>query len=394
MCQQKKNNLLTHRKYLNMKSTIYKALLIIAAAVVFSACGSSDAGDKDSQLQKLKAEQASLAKQIATLEKEMSSSTSSDTIAVRAKEVTATEIVTKPFNHYIQTQGKVEAEDNILVSAKSMGVITQVYVKEGQIVARGQVLAQIDNTVMVRSIESMKAQMDFATTVYERQKNLWDQKIGTEVQFLQAKTNKESLEKQLASLTEQNEMTKIKAPVNGTVDDVFVKVGENIAPGMPAARVVNTNNLTLKANVSESYVTNVKTGNKVIVSIPELKKDIEARVTFVGKTIDPLSRTFVVEIKLPSYADLRPNMSGVVKVVYYSETAALTVPVNVVQTVNDQKIVFVAEADGKSVVARKRVVEVVGVFDNLAHIRKGVVPGDKVITFGYQGLSDGQVIKL
>jgi membrane fusion protein, multidrug efflux system len=230
--------------------------------------------------------------------------------------------------------------------------------------------------------------------VYDRQKNLWDQKIGTEVQFLTAKSNKDALQSQLASLDEQKDAARIKSPINGSIDEVHVKVGENIAPGMPAARVVNTSHLKLKANVSESYVTNVKVGNKVIVQIPELKKDMEARVTFVSKTIDVLSRTFAVEIDLPSYADLRPNMSGIIKVVYYTEPSAITVPINTVQTINNEKIIYVVEADGKSTVARKRVVEVVGVFDNLAHIRKGIAVGDKVITFGYQGLSDGQVIKL
>src|SRR5690606_31179585 len=176
--------------------------------------------------------------------------------------------------------------------------------------SKGQVLAQIDNSVIVRNIESMEAQLKLATSVYERQKNLWDQKIGTEVQFLQAKTNKESLEKQLASLKEQADKTRIKAPITGTVDAVIVKTGENIAPGMPALRVVNTSDLRIKTQVSEAYVTNIKKGNRAMVTISELKKEIEAKVTFVGKTIDRLSRTFDVEIALPEDANLRPNMTA------------------------------------------------------------------------------------
>src|SRR5690606_4485790 len=128
------------------------------------------------------------------------------------KEVSITEVAPRSFDHFVQTQGRIESENNILVSAKSMGVITRVFVTEGEQVTQGQTMAQIDNSVIVRSIESMKSQLELATTVFERQKNLWDQKIGTEVQYLQARTNKESLEKQLASLQEQNEMTRIKAP--------------------------------------------------------------------------------------------------------------------------------------------------------------------------------------
>jgi RND family efflux transporter MFP subunit len=275
-----------------------------------------------------------------------------------------------------------------------MGVVTQVHVKEGQNVGKGQTLAQIDNTLILNNIESMKTQLDLAKTVFERQKNLWDQKIGTEVQFLQAKANMENLERQLESLKEQNEMTRIKSPINGTVDKVFVKTGENIAPGMPAARVVNTSDLKLTANVSEAYVTQVRTGNKAIVIIPELKKELEAKVTFVGRTIDALSRTFIVEVQLPSHADLRPNMSGVVKVVYHTESSAIVVPINIVQTINNEKVLYVAEKSGNNIVARRRVVTIAGVFDNLAQIDSGVSAGERVITFGYQGLSDGEVVKM
>ena len=370
-----------------MKSKIFIrfATVFICASVLIS-CATNE-----EKLEKLKAKQSELAGEIKALEKEIAPDTTSK---VKAKEVIVTSVTVQPFDHYIQTQGQIEAENNILVSAKSMGVVMQVFVKEGQQVSRGQTLAQIDNALILSSIDAMKSQVALATTVYERQKNLWNQKIGTEVQFLQAKTNKESMEKQLTSLDEQNDMTRIKSPINGTVDQLQVKPGENIAPGMPAARVVNTSDLKLTLNISEAHVTSVKVGNKTIVSIPELKKDIEARVTFVGKTIDPMSRTFAVEVKLPSYADLRPNMTGVAKIVYFTETSAIVVPVNVVQTVNNEKIVYVAETDGKNTVARRRVVTVVGVFDNLAQIKSGILPGEKVITFGYQGLSDGQAIKM
>ncbi len=364
----------------------------IALALVIGAC-SSASKDKETQLNELRQQQANISKQIATLESELAAENPDQSLG-KAKDVIITELKPQPFNHYIQTQGRIEAEDNISVSAKSMGVIVQVYVKEGQQVTKGQALAQIDNALVLTNIESMKTQLELARTVYERQKNLWDQKIGTEVQFLQAKANKENLENQLEMLKEQNEMNKIKSPINGTVDKVFVKAGENIAPGMPAARVVNMSDLKLAANVSEAFVTSVKTGNKAIVHVPELGKDIEARVTFVGRTIDPLSRTFSVEVQLPSHPDLRPNMTGVVKVIYHTEPTAMVVPINIVQTVNDQKVIFVAEQSGKSFVAKRRIVTVGGVFNNFAQIDSGLNAGEKIITFGYQGLSDGELVKM
>jgi RND family efflux transporter MFP subunit len=376
-----------------MKSTIYTRLSVIAIAGVLAACSAATPDDKKAQLEKLKKQEQEITKQIQQLETEIAQTNPDSTATVKSKEVSVTELAPRKFDHYVQTQGSVDAEDNILVSAKSPGVVTSVYVKEGQQVSKGQVLAQIDNSVIIRSIEAQKSQLELAKTVFERQKNLWDQKIGTEVQYLQAKTNKESLEKQLESLNEQNDMMRIKAPISGTVDEVAIKIGENIAPGMPAVRVVNTSDLKLIANVSEAYVTNIRKGNAAVINIPELKKEISAKVTFVGKTIDPLSRTFPVEIKLPSDGDLRPNMTGVLKVIFHSEPSTIVVPVNVVQEVNKEKIVFVAKTNGKQTVARKKVVTVEGVYDNLAQV-KGLKAGDKVITFGYQGLNDGQVIKI
>lgn len=375
-----------------MKSIIYNIATIALLAVVSTACSSSEAGDKQSQLDALKKEQASIKEKIELLEKEIALENPTET-TVRAKEVGVIDITPRTFEYYVQTQGRVEAEDNIMLSAKGMGVVTQVYVKEGQSVSKGQTLAQIDNAVLMRNIESMKSQLELVKTVFERQRNLWEQKIGSEVQYLQAKTNKESMEKQLASLEEQNEMTKIKASVNGTIDALYVKVGENIAPGMPAARIVNTSDLKLTASVSEAYVTSIKVGDKVVVSIPELKKDIIAQVTFVGKTIDLLSRTFPVEINLPFHASLRPNMSAVIKVVFQTEKNAIVVPINVVQELNGEKIVFVAQAEGKNTIARKKVVAIEGVYNSLAHVT-GLAAGEKVISVGYQGLSDGQFIKL
>ncbi|MBT1705337.1 efflux RND transporter periplasmic adaptor subunit [Chryseosolibacter indicus] len=378
-----------------MKSNIYFRLFFVAIiAGLLAACSAaSPEDDKQARLEKLKKDQVALTKEIQKLEAEIAAANPDAATSVRAKEVSITALAPRSFDHFVQTQGLIESDNNVLVSAKTMGVVTQVYVTEGQSVSKGQVLAQIDNSVIVTNIQSMEAQLELAKSVYERQKNLWDQKIGTEVQFLQAKTNKESLEKQLASLREQNEMAKIKAPISGTVDEVVVKVGENISPGMPAARVVNASDLKLAAKVSEAFVTTIKKGNKVIVSIPELKKDIEAKVTFVGKNIDPLSRTFNVEINLPNHPDLRPNMTGTIKVVFNTEPSAIVVPVNVIQTVNNEKIVYVAENNGKQTVARKKIITVDGVFNNLAQVQ-GLKAGDKIVTFGYQGLSDGEVIKI
>jgi membrane fusion protein, multidrug efflux system len=374
-----------------MKSHYYTRLVVAAVTAAFLAsCSATSSDDKAAQLEKLKKQQTDINKQILDLEAQVGPDS---TKTVRMKDVSVTALAPRKFDYFVQTQGFVDAEDNILVSARSAGVIKAVFVKEGQRVTKGQTLAQIDNSVMVQNLEGMKAQLELAKTIFERQKNLWDQKIGTEVQYLQAKTNKEALEKQLSSAQEQNDMNRITSPINGTVDQVTAKIGENIAPGMPAVRVVNTSDLKIKAAVSEAFVTNIAKGNKVVVTIPELKRDIQAQVTFVATNIDQLSRTFAVEAKLPSLPELRPNMTGVIKVIFHTEPNTLVVPVNVVQELNKEKVVFIAETDGKQTVARRKVVTVEAVYDNLAQV-KGLAAGDKVITFGYQGLNDGQAIKI
>jgi membrane fusion protein, multidrug efflux system len=378
-----------------MKSIIYTRLAVFfTVAALLGACSAAaPENDKKARLETLKKEQSDLAKEIKNLEEQIAKENPDAESNVKAKEVNVTKLEAKNFDHYVQTQGHIESENNIMVSAKSMGVIEEVYVQEGQQVSKGQVIARIDNSVISRSIESMKTQLELANTVYERQKNLWDQKIGTEVQFLQAKTNKESLEKQIASLQEQSEMTRIKAPITGTIDEIHVKVGENIAPGMPAARVVNSNDLKLVASISEAYISDVKKGNKVIIIVPELKKEIIGTVAFVSKNIDAMSRTFNVEVNLKSQPELRPNMTATVKVVFTTAEDAIVVPINVIQTLNNEKIVYVAEPKGKQIVARKRKVTVDGVYNNQAQVQ-GLKGGDQLITFGYQGLNDGEVIKI
>lgn len=376
-----------------MNTNIYSRLSALALAAVLVACSATSADkDKKARLEKLKTEQAGLVKEIKKLEEEIARE-NPESKSVKAKEVIVKELQPSKFEHFVQTQGAIESEENIQISAKMPGVVTNVFVQEGQEVRKGETLAQIDNSLILRNMEELKASLELAKTVYDRQKNLWDQKIGTEVQYLQAKNSKEGLEKRLAGLNEQNDQTRIKSPINGVVDEVTVKIGQNIMPGAPAVRVVNNSDLKVKANVSEAYVLNIKKGDKIMVHVPDLKKDIEAKVTFVGRSIDQLSRTFAVEAKLPSSADLRANMSVVLKIVYESFPAALAVPVNVIQDLSGEKVVFVAEERDGHTVSSKRPVVVDGVFDGRAQVQ-GLKAGDKVITVGYQGLSDGTIIKI
>ncbi|MBS1489339.1 MAG: efflux RND transporter periplasmic adaptor subunit [Bacteroidetes bacterium] len=376
-----------------MKSFFRSQLPSLFVLVLVAAACSSKTEDKAAQLETLKKKQAELTQQIETLEKEVAKENPASA-RVRMKDVAVFELSPRIFDHYVQTQGNILSIDNIQMSAKSVGVVTQVYTREGDAVSKGQILAQIDNSLIMRNIDEIKAQLELATTVYERQKNLWNQKIGTEIQYLQTKNSKEGLERRLATLNEQNEQTKIKAPINGTVDAVNIKVGENVAPGAPALRIVNMDDLKAFAKISESYISNIHKGDRAVVYLTDINKEIKAPVTFVGRSIDALTRSFPVEIKLPSSHDLRPNMTSTLKIIFYTEKNALCVPVNLVQDIKGEKVVYVAEQDGDKLVARKKIVNVTGVYDNLAEIKTGLKAGDKIITVGYQGLNDGELIKI
>ena len=370
----------------NMKSTNFLSFILFA--IIILSC--SAPVSKEAELDILKKQHAELTDKIRSLEREIKASRPES--AVKTRMVVADEVKSGPFEYFVETQGGVEAEENILVSAKTPGVVVGIFVKEGQSVKAGQVLAQIDNSITIKAIEELQGSLDLARTVFERQKSLWDQKIGTEIQFLTAKNNKESLERRLATLKEQDELSRVRSGISGTVDDIMLKVGETTSPGMPAARIVNTGKLKITSNVSEAYINSLAPGNEAYVQLGDISKTFKGKVSFTGKNINPLSRTFGVEIPVPSGTDARPGMSARIKVVYKKLSDAIVLPVNLVQNINSEQVVFVAEEkDGKWVAAR-RVVTTGGTFSGKTEILSGLKTGERVISVGYQGLNDAELV--
>ncbi|TCS86111.1 RND family efflux transporter MFP subunit [Anseongella ginsenosidimutans] len=375
-----------------------KALFILSAAAGFAflvtACGTSGANpDKQAQLEQLREDKEILDEKIKALEAEILAE-NPELAQKKVYNVAIDTIGLQHFEHYIQVQGRVESEDNVAVSAESAGIIRSILVKEGQRVSKGQTLAQIDNQVLQSSVAELKTALSLANTTYERQKNLWDQNIGTEFQFLQAKNNKERLEQQLNTLNEQIEMTKIKSPINGTVDAVIAKVGESIGPGTPSFRVVNLSDLSVKAQITDSYSGMVKTGDEVIVSFPDINKELRSKVSFVSRVIDPESRTFDIEINIPTLDQYKPNMVAVLKIVDYTADEAIVIPVNVIQETEGEKYVYVTGEENGKLVARNKPVEVGKTYNALAEVVSGLEAGEKLITTGYQNLTEGALIDI
>ncbi|QKJ29176.1 efflux RND transporter periplasmic adaptor subunit [Mucilaginibacter mali] len=363
-----------------------KKILYISAAMLLAACGQKkQAGDYKAELADLQKQQADIAAKIAKIQAAHPAADSS-----RVTDVSVLEIKPTKFTNYIEIQGKVDAQDNVTAYPQMQGTITNIYVKVGQHVSKGQVMVQLDNSVLKQQIAQAEAQLSLTNTVYQRQKNLWDQKIGTEVQFLQAKTNYEAGQKQVAALREQSAMYTIKSPISGTVDQMDLKLGQAAAPGQTGIRVVDADNLKVKADVPESYGARVSTGDMVKIIIPDLRDSINAKVSFAAKVIDPTSRSFAIEVKLPSSKGLRPNMTSVLKVVDYQKPNAFVVPVNAIQKAESGDYVYVADNG----VAKKVVVKAGATYEGKTEIVSGLTAGQQVITAGAADLEDGNKVKV
>jgi len=368
-----------------------KSIIILALVILAVACGKS--GDKKSELASLKKQHDELAIKIKKLETELQISDTTKISKVTA--VSVTEAKEEVFNHYLEVQGKVDGEDNIAVSAQMPGVITAVNVKEGDAVRKGQVLAQIDNSVMQQQMASTKQQLDFATNLYNKQKSLWDQQIGSEVQYLTAKNNKENLEKAISTLNDQLDMTRIKSPINGSVEEVNLKVGQMASPGLPAVRVVNFSNAKIVAEIAEAYAPKVKIGNKVVVFFPDFNTEVISQIRFTSKYINPINRTFISEVRLgPSAVQYRANMMAVVKINDYNNPKAFTVPVTLIREAQGGKYVYIANNENGKMVARRLPVTVGSTYNGLAEITAGITTGQKIITTGYNSLIEGELIQV
>ncbi|MFY9310551.1 MAG: efflux RND transporter periplasmic adaptor subunit [Bacteroidia bacterium] len=375
-----------------------KIFLIPGLALLLVACNSGT--DKQKKLEKFTKQEAELKSKLDALGAEWKSVKDS-IVALKAElgekdssanAVAVSVAVLKPevFRNYIDVQGRVDADENVAISTEMPGTITRINVKVGDNVNKGDVLAETDARTIQQSIADLQTNYDLVTQIFDKQKNLWDQKIGTEVQFLQAKTNKESMEKKMAMLQQQLSMSKIISPISGTVDAVDIKLGQMVAPGMPAIRVINFSNLKVKADVAETYASKIKKGSEVIVFFPDMDDTLKTKVNFVSRAINPASRTFLVEVLLDNKKEYHPNMVARLNVNdYQSAQPAITVPVRTIQKdENNASFVFVAENG----IAKKRIVTLGKEYSGKAEIKSGLNENDLLVTLGYDVINDGDPI--
>lgn len=375
---------------LNIKNPKLKiknySLPVLALALIMASCG----GKKEESVADLKAKQAELKTQLSEIATKISKLEGDS--GKKFTLVEASAIIPTIFKTYINVQGHIDAEENVSLAAEMPGTITKINVKVGDNISKGQVLAETDARALQQSISDLQINAELVNQLYEKQKALWEQKIGTEVQFLQAKTQKESMEKKLAALQEQVRMTRIVSPIDGTVDAVDIKLGQLTAPGMPAIRVVNFNNLKIKADLAESYASKVHKGDEVQIKFPDSDDTLTARINYASRSISAMNRTFGVEILLDNKKEYHPNQIAFIKINdYKTEKPVISLPLSYVQKdLKGQHYVLVA--DGNK--AAKRNITLGREYGGASEIKAGLTETDLLITAGYDGLNEGDVIQL
>lgn len=364
---------------------------------VWAACTPEKSG---TELDKLKEERDSLSQvqkevslRLKAIEGQLMKLDSNKKVAT----VTAIDVEPKDFRHFFRVYGIVESNQSISLYAETSGKINSIRIKRGQHVAKGQLLAEIDSKILHKNIEEIKTSLELAEKLYNKQSKLWlEENIGSEVQYLEAKNNKESLEKKLATLQAQLALTRVRAPFSGVIDEIFPKVGEMASPQMPMFRLVNLSDVYLTASISEAYVGKVLSGTKAMVEFSSLGTKLESEVVRVGSYINPDNRTFNVNIALKKDNNFKPNMMASVDIEDYSVDSAIVVPSRLImENTSGQSYVYVYENPASEFSKVKKVNIIRGVsYDGETEVLEGLTSDLMVVDKGSRSVKDGQRVKL
>jgi membrane fusion protein (multidrug efflux system) len=360
-------------------------ILILIPSLLIAACGGGGASNPEAELARLKKERAAIDEKIAALE-----NSTRDTSAQKATPVSVITLQPSRFRAYVEVQAQVTGDDNVNATPQMQGVVKSVLVRAGQRVSKGQVLALLDAAAVEQQIQAQEAQLTLAKALYEKQQQLWEQQIGTEVQLLQAKASYESLLKQRDASVAQRNMFRVVSPISGVVDLVNMKEGDASMPGSPVSfiRVVNSDKLRVEANLGENYLGKVKAGDPVLLVFPDLGDSIRTKLTYVSRAVDPISRAFMVQVHLGGNKNLHPNMSCRMQIYNYEQENALAVPVSIIQKTAQGEMLYVADGN-----KAKAVIVTTGRISNgITEVTSGLNPGDQVITEGYEELDNGEPI--
>jgi len=376
----------------NMINRFIASMLIISLMIACKPKDSTEA--KKAELEKLKKDLVATQQKITDLEKELKIAPDATAVA----KSTISVIMTKDtvFKHYLVVQGKVDSDDNLWLTPKIPGAsVINLPVVRGQKVTKGEILATQESGALQESIDQVKNSLSLATTIYKKQKALWDQKIGSEIQYLTAKNNMESAQKNLASLEQQLSLYTLRSPINGTVDDITIKLGEVPTPGMGGIRVVDYTKAKVVADISENYASKINAGDKILINYPDINLNIESTVRTVSKVINASSRTFSIEAKPgDKIENLHPNMISILKINDYTNNKARVVPVNVIQNDESGPFVYIIDNSNGQNIARKKKITAGQTYEGMTEVLAGISDNDKIISSGYQNVVDGQPVNL
>lgn len=384
-----------------MKKILYISLL----GILISSCGgdsktaSVDKAIESKDLTTIKTTRAEIQKQYDAIGAELAkldlAIAELDTLKKSALVTTA--IVNDTiFTHYIDIQGNVDTKQNLIIYPEYSGVLSQVYVKSGQKVNKGQILARIDDGGLSNQLAQMETQATLAKTTFERQKNLWDKKIGSEIQFLQAKTNYEAQMKAVAQMRAQLGKTIVKAPFSGVIDEVITEKGQVVGPGQQLMRIVNLSDMFVSANVPESFIGKIKNGAIVDVEVKSTGKTYKGKVRQIGNYINPNNRNFSIEVAVPNSDNLlRPNQVAVLKIEDYKKANAILVPESIVtENAVGEKIIYTVDTSGKEPKAIKKTI-VVGLTSGAnIEVKSGLNKGEQIIIEGARSVQNGDVVEI
>ena len=366
----------------------YAIVLILITSGLFTGCAAKT--DDNARLQQLLSQRRNIDKEISEIEQRMAAAP--DATEKNVPSVNVIRLEQKPFAFYLQVRGKVESDNTIFVPAQRPYIVTKIHVDVGEYVSRGQLLAELDNSSILQSLNEIEKALELATTLYERQKNLYDKKIGTEVQYLQAKHQVEDLEIKLKNVKTELEKTRIYSPISGMVDQITLKEGEAAIPNAGAIRVANLSALKVKAKISENMITQVKRGDKVTLSFPTGDVTLESTINSISKVIDPNNRTFDVEVLIPDNAKINPNMLAVLSIKTYENQQAIAIPLNAVQKNEKEQFVMVASQKSGRWLAEIRKITTGQSYENWVEVSEGLNEGDVVITFGMNNVTLGEPV--
>ena len=305
------------------------------------------------------------------------------------------ELQSQTFNHFVEVQGTVASNENVQIFPKTQGTILEILVDEGDRVKKGQTIARLDADQLEKAIDEIKTRLELATTVYNRQANLWKQKIGSEVQYLEAKNNKEALEKQLETQKSALSNATVKSPINGTVDQIFLNPGEMASPAAPIARVVDLSMVEINAEISENYTKDVKRGDEVQVSFPAIDIETPVKISMVGQIINPKNRTFRIKMRMRNQNGyLKPNAMAEVKINDFSKENAIAIPSHILQqSTSGERFVYVARPHEGNYKVEKAIIKAALSYKGKTLIKSGLKDGDQVLITGYNEVIDGEPVK-